>query len=143
MLLWRSDRFIGEVLSRPPFEACKHGVARIGEFFRRRLKARKNPATLAKVIYANTCAEASYVPKSYPGALKLFWCSGWAFRAYQDTRLAWGEIAAGGLEVHVVPGNHISMMEPPNVEVMAAKLGKCLEKCRHSVQSDQIEAHPK
>jgi amino acid adenylation domain-containing protein len=143
ILLWRSDRFLGELLSRPPLEACKHGVARIAEFFQRRVKARNDPATLAKVMYANMCAEASYVPKSYPGALKLFWCSGWAFRAYQDTRLAWGEIAAGGLEVHVVPGNHISMMEPPNVEVMAAKLSKCLEKSRQSVQSPQIEAHPK
>jgi thioesterase domain-containing protein/acyl carrier protein len=132
MFLWRVDRLIGELLARSPFEAIRHAPARIYEYMRRRNKTRGNSAALAKVISANIFAEYSYVPKPYPGSLVLFWCSGWAFRAYQDTRLAWSEVAEGGLEVHVVPGNHISMMEPPNVEIVASKLSKCLEKSRSS-----------
>ena len=140
MFLWRVDRLIGELLARSPFEAIRHGPARIFEYMRRRTKSRANPAALAKVISANISAEYNYVPKSYPGPLVLFWCSGWAFRAYQDTRLAWSEVAEGGLEVHVVPGNHITMMEPPNVEIVAAKLSKCLEKSRHSASKLRMPA---
>jgi thioesterase domain-containing protein len=140
MFLWRVDRLVGELLARSPFEAIKHAPARISEYIRRRTKTRGNPAALRKVISANVCAEYNYVPKPYAGPLVLFWCSGWAFRAYQDTRLAWSEVAEGGLEVHVVPGNHITMMEPPNVEVVAAKLSKCLEKSRPSASDLRTHA---
>ena len=35
--------------------------------------------------------------------------------------------AAGGIEIHVVPGNHATMHDPPHVQVMAARLERRLE----------------
>ena len=80
--------------------------------------------------FTNARAEQAYKPRFYPGKLVLFWCSEWSFRAYQDKRLGWSEIAADGLEAHVVPGNHLSMLQFPNVAIVAEKLRKCLDKSR-------------
>ena len=39
----------------------------------------------------------------------------------------WKKLAAGGLEVHVVPGHHISLFEEPEVHGLAKKINACLE----------------
>lgn len=39
----------------------------------------------------------------------------------------WQEIAQGGLELHLVPGNHIQIMDEPNVQVLAAALRQCID----------------
>jgi amino acid adenylation domain-containing protein len=87
-------------------------------------------SALIQTQRANTIAGQSYSPQSYAGHLVLFWCSDWMFRACQDRRLGWAEIAVNGLEVHVVPGDHISMLEPPHVDVLATKLKACLQKAQ-------------
>jgi amino acid adenylation domain-containing protein len=38
----------------------------------------------------------------------------------------WVDLAAGGIEIHVVPGNHATMHEPPHVQAMAARLERRL-----------------
>ncbi|NEP35277.1 MAG: hypothetical protein F6K38_28820, partial [Moorea sp. SIO3B2] len=38
----------------------------------------------------------------------------------------WDGMAASGIEVHHIPGDHISMMLEPNVRVLAEKLKACL-----------------
>src|SRR6202030_3409824 len=76
---------------------------------------------LAEIEEANARAERVYVPKPYPGRVTLFWCTDWCFRVFHDTRLGWSEVAGGGLEVHVVPGNHKTMWEMPNVDTVAEK----------------------
>jgi len=40
----------------------------------------------------------------------------------------WYEIAQGGMEIHLVPGNHIQIMDEPNVQVLAATLRQCIDK---------------
>ncbi len=75
-------------------------------------------------------AFTNYAPQPYPGKMVLF-------RAmernefdpyYADPELGWGLFAAGGLEVHDVPGDHTGILKEPNVQVMAAKLRACLER---------------
>ncbi|HEY9693964.1 MAG TPA: amino acid adenylation domain-containing protein [Oculatellaceae cyanobacterium] len=74
-------------------------------------------------------AVENYVVRPYPGKVLLF-------RAMDktklelldsDSKLGWGEVIVGGLEVHNVPGDHISILKEPNVQVMAAKLRDYLE----------------
>jgi amino acid adenylation domain-containing protein len=81
---------------------------------------------LAEIEKANLRAERAYVPKSFPGRVTLFWCSDWSFRVFHDTRLGWSDVATGGLEVHVVPGNHKTMWEMPNAGTFAEKIRRCL-----------------
>ncbi len=45
-----------------------------------------------------------------------------------DPRLGWRRLATKGLDVHHVSGTHLSMLEPPHVEELAAKLQWLLER---------------
>jgi thioesterase domain-containing protein len=44
--------------------------------------------------------------------------------------MGWSEWASGGVEVHVVPGNHANLMYEPHVEVLAEKLTACLNQAQ-------------
>ncbi|MGK7872113.1 MAG: alpha/beta family hydrolase [Xenococcaceae cyanobacterium] len=45
-----------------------------------------------------------------------------------DPKLGWGELATGELEIHDIPGGHLSMLEEPQVGVVAEKLRTCIER---------------
>ncbi len=77
---------------------------------------------LRRVYEANSKAEQYYKPKIYPGKITLLWSSETTTRSYLDRRLHWSELAGGGLEVHAIPGDHMSMIEEPHVNVLAARL---------------------
>ncbi len=80
------------------------------------------------VAHANTRAMLAYTPRPYAGAITQLMCSDWAQRSYEDRRLAWSSLAEGGLEIHIVPGNHLTMVEEPHVRVLAEQLQACLDR---------------
>jgi amino acid adenylation domain-containing protein len=41
---------------------------------------------------------------------------------------SWRELAKGGLEIHRVPGNHMDIINEPNVQVLAKELKQCIDK---------------
>jgi thioesterase domain-containing protein/acyl carrier protein len=43
-----------------------------------------------------------------------------------DPRLNWRHTCTGGMEVFRVPGNHLSMLDAPHVETLAATLRECI-----------------
>jgi thioesterase domain-containing protein len=47
-----------------------------------------------------------------------------------DPRLAWRRFADGGVESHRVPGNHLSMLDPPDVEALGATLRRVIERAQ-------------
>jgi aspartate racemase len=49
-----------------------------------------------------------------------------------DGRKGWGELAAGGLEVIEVPGDHNTMISETHIGTLAEKLGECLQKAQAS-----------
>jgi thioesterase domain-containing protein len=83
---------------------------------------------MEQVKQANAIAGDSYIPRNYPGKITLFWCSDTPLRAYRDRRIAWSQVAGGGLEVHAIPGNHLTMVDEPHVGAMAQELRDCLHK---------------
>jgi amino acid adenylation domain-containing protein/non-ribosomal peptide synthase protein (TIGR01720 family) len=46
----------------------------------------------------------------------------------EDPTLGWGAVAAEGVEVHSVPGNHQTILEAPHVEALAGILRACIER---------------
>jgi amino acid adenylation domain-containing protein len=46
----------------------------------------------------------------------------------QETSWGWHQYAKGPMEIHVVPGDHHTMMSQPSVQVLADKLRACLDK---------------
>jgi thioesterase domain-containing protein len=53
-----------------------------------------------------------------------------------DPTMGWSAWASGGVEVHVVPGNHATMMYEPHVEALAKTLTACLNQAQ-SAETDQ------
>ncbi len=76
----------------------------------------------------------NYVTQVYPGCVTLFRASMGLYRWY-DPQLGWGEVAAGGLEIYVVPGHHGhettgAIFKEPNVQILAKQLRACLDKAQ-------------
>lgn len=78
-------------------------------------------------------ATRNYLMRGYPGRITLLKAGEDLSKTPTDSTLGWGEWAAGGVEVHVVPGNHANMVYAPHVEVLAEKLRTCLRQA----QSDE------
>ena len=73
-------------------------------------------------------ATQDYVLHRYPSHVTLFKASEELAGTSSDPTLGWGAWAAGGVEVHVVPGNHATMVYKPHVAVLAEKLKAGLSK---------------
>ena len=72
-------------------------------------------------------ATRNYVLHPYAGRVTLFKASEELAGTSSDPTLGWSQWAAGGVEVHVVPGNHANMVYKPHVEVLAEKLRACVK----------------
>jgi thioesterase domain-containing protein/acyl carrier protein len=51
-----------------------------------------------------------------------------------DPLLGWGRVAAEGVELHEVPGGHVSIFQPPFVQVLAERLRASLLKAQAQAQ---------
>jgi thioesterase domain-containing protein len=45
-----------------------------------------------------------------------------------DSHCGWGELAAGGVSVTIVPGSHESILTEPHVHAVATAMNECLDK---------------
>jgi non-ribosomal peptide synthetase component F/thioesterase domain-containing protein/aryl carrier-like protein len=70
----------------------------------------------------------SYKPPLFTGQLVLFRAEDRSASVDSDPTLGWGEMAQGGVTIHSVPGDHITMMRPPNVLHLARHLNDYLAK---------------
>jgi aspartate racemase len=86
--------------------------------------------TLRKVLEANLQATRDYVPQVYPGRITLFLSREEPVRCVHDSRLGWSELAADGLELHLIPGSHSISLNEPHVIVLAEQLRACLQKAQ-------------
>lgn len=67
-----------------------------------------------------------YTPGTYDGAVALF--QPIERLDVLDTRPGWAPWVAGPLECHDIPGSHGTMVEPPRVEVFAARLRAAIDR---------------
>jgi len=76
-------------------------------------------------IYFNVVR--NYRPKPYSGRVVIIRCESRPEGRFRDDEFGWSGLAAGGLELHFVPGNHVDMFREPNVETLANTLRACLD----------------
>ena len=50
----------------------------------------------------------------------------------QDVTWGWSKFSAESVDVHFVPGNHITMMSQPHVQVLAERLKACIEQAQEA-----------
>ncbi|HLO86457.1 MAG TPA: amino acid adenylation domain-containing protein [Nostocaceae cyanobacterium] len=83
------------------------------------------------VIGANAQAINAYHFQPYSGKVILFRTADEQRKeevgVRYDPQFGWGEIISGGLDVYYIPGSHLSLLEEPNVKVLAKKFKSCLE----------------
>jgi thioesterase domain-containing protein len=87
-----------------------------------------------ELFNSNIQALRSYAAKARRGRIVLFRASEAKRNSAWDETLGWVELAAEGVEVHEVPGDHFSMMRPPHVEQLAGRLAACI---RGDLAADQ------
>jgi acyl transferase domain-containing protein/thioesterase domain-containing protein/ubiquinone/menaquinone biosynthesis C-methylase UbiE/acyl carrier protein len=80
------------------------------------------------IFKLNLQAIFSYRPSHYFGKILFFRATEQDEFNPQNPEHGWFELAAGGVEVYEIPGNHITMNYPPHVEVMAEILKTYLDK---------------
>ncbi len=77
-------------------------------------------------------AMRNYVPQIYPGRVIFFRANERDALNPQNPELGWLDLAALGIEVVEVPGNHVNMNTPPHVQVLAEKLRVYLDEARQT-----------
>jgi amino acid adenylation domain-containing protein len=89
------------------------------------------------VIEANAQALSEYIFQVYPGQMTLLRTQDEnrkkAVGIKYDPQFGWGDLVAGGLDIHYVPGSHLSLLEEPHVGMVAERLQVCLQKAYTSL----------
>ncbi len=81
---------------------------------------------MLRIFRANSQATLDYVPQVYPKRITLFKTSV-QLRIADDPSMGWGKLASEGVEIHIIPGNHLTMLRKPHVQVLAEKLRVCID----------------
>ncbi|MBR8834795.1 MAG: amino acid adenylation domain-containing protein [Stigonema ocellatum SAG 48.90 = DSM 106950] len=85
---------------------------------------------MLRVFYANSQAVLNYVPQVYPKQITLFKTRDNSSMSDRNPSRGWDKLALGGTEVHTIPGNHLTMLRKPHIQVVAAQLKACIEKAQ-------------
>ena len=78
-----------------------------------------------------------YIPPSFNGRITLFKDPKQPYYYKRDPLMGWGDRARGGVDAHVLPIGHSSILREPTVQVLAKHLVECLENACF------VDAHPK
>ena len=106
----------------------RYGAGKLHEKLRQTSQHRSSAVDSAAALMAS---QKEYLRslKHYPGRITLFRAAiqpkGVRY-AHDDPTNGWGAIAQGGVEVISVPGDHLTMLEPPNLPHLANALRACL-----------------
>jgi thioesterase domain-containing protein len=89
-----------------------------------------------ELLRSDLRATRNYGLHLYPGRITFFKANDTLTGTSADPTMGWSEWATGGVEVHVVPGNHANMMYEPHVETLAKELRACLDQVQ-STEADE------
>ncbi|HEX3128096.1 MAG TPA: non-ribosomal peptide synthase/polyketide synthase [Thermoanaerobaculia bacterium] len=82
---------------------------------------------ILRVYQANTLAARRYVASRYPDRVTVFRAADIPAGATQPPDLGWGRVSGEPVDIHTVPGDHITMLAEPNVHELARSLKAALE----------------
>ncbi|MBD0336578.1 MAG: hypothetical protein ICV62_13905 [Cyanobacteria bacterium Co-bin13] len=97
----------------------------IPEESRLRLADESAIQSMLPIVYANSQAAYRYVPKPYANPITLFKAAEQSDAIGQDATLGWSALASN-IQLHQVPGNHLSLLKQPHVQTLAQQMGQCL-----------------
>ena len=86
------------------------------------------PEIYRRIEDVDRAALRRYSPQAYSGKMTLFRAKEKDPKQFYDEHLGWRYLVEGGLEIHDVPGHHMSLMFEPHVSELAKSLQSCLNK---------------
>jgi thioesterase domain-containing protein/acyl carrier protein len=75
-----------------------------------------------------------FVPPVHSGRITVFRIQKQPYTRIRDAHLGWGKRAAGGIDVHTIPGEHNTILREPHVQVLAQKLNECIRRAQDESQ---------
>jgi len=100
-------------------------VRQIPEESRLQLLDESAIAPLLRIVVANSQAAYRYVPQPYSDRITLFKAVEQSDAIGQDLTLGWSALA-NNVQLHQVPGNHLSLLKQPHVQTLAQQLRQYL-----------------
>jgi amino acid adenylation domain-containing protein len=97
----------------------------IPEESRLRLLDESAIAPMLRIVYANAQAAYRYVPQHYAHRIALFKATEQSDAIGCDPTLGWSALS-NDIQLHQVPGNHLSLLKQPHVQMLAQQLGQYL-----------------
>ena len=91
------------------------------------------------VFTANRRAMRSYEGRPYPGRILLVRAETPIYAVPADAALGWREVAGGGVDLCYSPGDHFTMVRPPNSGYLAALIAARLDRSRAAVGEPPAE----
>ena len=96
---------------------------------------------MVQILKANSLV--NYVPQRvYPTRIALLRASEGAVeqpdselhsQILHDATWGWSKFSTEPVDIHFVPGNHITMMNPPHVQGLADRLKMCIEQTQANI----------
>lgn len=81
--------------------------------------------SILQIYQANSQAVHHYKPKPYPNPITLLRTTQPGNKIDRNRTMGWNELAAE-VEVHLLPGNHLTMLRKPHVQVLAQHLSQMM-----------------
>ena len=91
-----------------------------------RIANRPMPKLMRSRVFTFTAAWYAYNPKEYPRTLVLFRAQDRRAEHQDDETLGWKMCVTGPIEVHLAPGDHVTIMQSPHVQGLAETLCRYL-----------------
>jgi hypothetical protein len=108
---------------------------RIGRWSGRRTGASQPHAARYDPVMFDAVGRA-YTPKPYPGRIELFRAAERTPEYGDDLTLGWRGMGRNGVNVYIVPGGHVTMMQRPDVIHLVRSLDECISRSAGQVSSD-------
>jgi len=87
---------------------------------------------LFKVFRANLAAWQRYKPQPLSGKITLFQAERSLTKDLQNAEAQWRSLSSD-LEIHVVPGDHYTMLRQDNAKILGGQLRACLDSVQRSI----------
>ena len=100
------------------FESARWKLVRVVA----RAAGRQMPKAVRDNVRLFEAVGDAYTPPDFPGRLTLFRAAERTAEYRHDFALGWDTVAKKGVDVVVIDGDHLTIMEPPNVNSLAAHL---------------------
>ncbi len=86
-----------------------------------------------EILSSLKLAQKHYIPQSYTGKVALFLAREGRLYSFLFPKGGWSKLLTGQVSVHLIPGDHTSILKDPYVRVLGEKLKTCLEQAQQEI----------